>query len=817
MRRYCMLLVTWLVVSACGGSDTVEPACLSNDDCVAGYLCVEHDCLQLEAVEITTRELSEATVDADYSQVLEASGGLQPYHWEMVRGPAWLSLDEYSGRLSGAPAEPAVALELVIAVTDSTTGRDSRSERTFYLDVDSCSTGQMVECHDTQEEACLLGYKVCSAGQFGPCGELDFSSDIERCGPDCQPCDGQLADACTLGRCSCGDGSQCARPSNCCAGNCVDLSSDARNCGACGHDCTVLLANTASASCQDGSCRVDRCNDGFFDCDGNDDNGCETRQGLEACGSCDIDCRVRLQHVLKPTCVGSGQTGPGITRTRCDYQGRGEDGEGCQSGWLDCDGNRENGCETSIDGKNCGFCGNVCSGTCLQDDNGDYTCGCRQDGDCPAGMLCCGGQCQDAGDVAHCGACDNDCRRQVLHATPVCNSGTCDYTSCQEGFLDCNGIRHDGCETAFSNENCGACGFACGQNAFCDGGSCACQEDFGNCQGGWSDGCETSLADDEHHCGDCGTDCLDTVANAGGIFCAGGSCFYHDCLPGFGDCNGQPADGCELHLLELQACRPDCGHEAVDCLATLRNVNDPTCAADGTCDFSSCRADFGNCNGDRSDGCETDFRDPASCGDKCLTLVNCFDTVNHAAGIACSVDGRCDYAGCDDAWGDCNGDRSDGCETFLRDTTACGPSCGERANCLEQLQNVVQAHCDHGSASCDYASCLNGWGNCDGDRSNGCEYDLWTPTACKSSCSSAPADCTALPHTVNQACVEGRCQYACAAGWGDCDFWLGGGGSFANGCETNLNESNQHCGTCGNACPSDHCCIDGQCVFGPCP
>ncbi|APR81047.1 Hypothetical protein A7982_06394 [Minicystis rosea] len=98
-------------------------------------------------------------------------------------------------------------------------------------------------------------------------------------------------------------------------------------------------------SCADGPCV---CVGGFDDCDGDEDNGCETDLSSSAshCGACGSSCD-------NGTCSGGVCT--------------------CAEGFVDCDGNASNGCEArlDIDLQNCGACdhdcgGSVCSaGVCL--------------------------------------------------------------------------------------------------------------------------------------------------------------------------------------------------------------------------------------------------------------------------------------------------------------------------------------------------------------------------------------------------------------------------------------------------------------------
>jgi len=55
-----------------------------------------------------------------------------------------------------------------------------------------------------------------------------------------------------------------------------DLTS-ADRCGACDNDCTQLdWENVVAYKCSDGVCRIEACEDGFYNLDGIDDNGCES-------------------------------------------------------------------------------------------------------------------------------------------------------------------------------------------------------------------------------------------------------------------------------------------------------------------------------------------------------------------------------------------------------------------------------------------------------------------------------------------------------------------------------------------------------------
>lgn len=81
---------------------------------------------------------------------------------------------------------------------------------------------------------------------------------------------------------------------------------------------------------------------------------------------------------------------------------------------------------------------------------------------------------------------------------------------------------------------------------------------------------------------------------------------------------------------------------------------------------------------------------------------------------------------------------------------------------------------------------------CAGDQLD-CEGGCFDPTDVLH-CGSCSNDCTQLPNvSASQlACVAGRCQYACAAGFADC-------ADAGTGCTTYLGTSS-NCGGCGTAC-----------------
>jgi hypothetical protein len=88
--------------------------------------------------------------------------------------------------------------------------------------------------------------------------------------------------------------------------------------------------------------------------------------------------------------------------------------------------------------------------------------------------------------------------------------------------------------------------------------------------------------------------------------------------------------------------------------------------------------------------------------------------------------------------------------------------------------------------------------DCDDNPDNGCETTVDTPEQC-GACDNV---CDFFRGTA--ACEEGTCVLdSCDSGWGDCD----GDGD----CATNLQDSEENCGYCGNECGIGLMCCDGRC------
>jgi hypothetical protein len=199
------------------------------------------------------------------------------------------------------------------------------------------------------------------------------------------------------------------------------------------------------------------------------------------------------------------------------------------------------------------------------------------------------------------------------------DGGSPDATVCMPPTVSCGGT----CKSVQSDpSNCGGCGMVCpvapnAQPPVCMGGVCtigACNPGFANCNGSTMDGCEINVVADPNNCGGCGIAC-GMRPNTTGSVCMGGACSITGCVPGFANCNGNPADGCETNV---QSNPTNCGGCGVVCVAPNAA---PACTM-GTCVIAACNVGFANCDGNQANGCEvnlqTDINNCGTCGHHCM-------------------------------------------------------------------------------------------------------------------------------------------------------------------------------------------------------
>jgi hypothetical protein len=469
------------------------------------------------------------------------------------------------------------------------------------------------------ESTCRVG--ACQAGRYNLDG--DFSNGCEyRCTPNpdsegveiCNglddDCDGAVdngfdlrRDASNCGRC----GNVCSLPgavSICTEGTCgvasceeflsdcnglaedgceVDTRSSMQHCGTCGRPCA--LPNAVS-TCSEGTCLIERCLDGFLDCDGLASNGCEVNERTDVgnCGGCGTVCGFPGASAL---CV------EGTCRL----------GE-CAPDRANCDNNPANGCEVDLttSQQNCGACGSVCA---FANGTGTCTLGMCVFGDCGIGFADCDADLSNGCEtnlltsLTSCGACGQACVRPDGNA--VCSFGVCQLSGCAADRGNCDGLDANGCEeNLIGNLNhCGACNNRCEVSRGtpeCANRTCrvaSCDTGWGDCDGLYSNGCETSLTTITN-CRTCGTTC--SFANASAT-CTAAGCAIGSCNSGFADCDGNPVNGCEASLTSVATCGT-CGN---NCARPNANM---ACGTGGVCQLAGCQPGWVNLDGNLANGCE---------------------------------------------------------------------------------------------------------------------------------------------------------------------------------------------------------------------
>ncbi len=268
----------------------------------------------------------------------------------------------------------------------------------------TCSNLKTDELHcGSCDKQCASGM-ICVNGKCTPdcpvsqvnCGGncSDLQVDHQHCGDCDTAC--SSGEICFSGKCV----SSCKSPLLGCGNVCIDPNFDPNNCGDCGQVCQ--LPNAVAPACMGGACQVTTCQDGYANCDNQSANGCEIElksSGLH-CGACNKVCTL---FKAIPSC----QDGKCVV-TACeegwgDCNGNADDGceqdlgtsaancGGCgikvAAGEVCCGAKPVVGSSYATDSNNCGACGNVCG----------------------SGQVCCGGFCYTVDGSKICPDCGKLC------------------------------------------------------------------------------------------------------------------------------------------------------------------------------------------------------------------------------------------------------------------------------------------------------------------------------------------------------------------------------------------------------------------------
>jgi hypothetical protein len=395
-----------------------------------------------------------------------------------------------------------------------------------------------------------------------------------------------------------------------------------------------------------------------------------------------------------------------------------------------------------------------------------------------------------------------------------------------------------------------SCADACVPGASCDNGSCTCSSEPDLCPTGCFD-----WTSDPAHCGGCNVVCA-TGATCANSVCTcpaaqpeacGGACVYtqtdHDNCGGCGTacaatsaCHGGVCTACGTFASDKM-----CGSICVDESSDVGNCGacGHRCPSGATCTMGVCA-----CSTTDPTTCPTTGTDAGACVDTATDNHNCGGCGNvcklaHATS-GCST--TCEIVSCDQGYSDCDKTASNGCEVH---TSADPNNCGV----CHYVCSLPHATAGCSAGSCDVVACAEGYANCDGISSNGCEVDTEDDPkncgacstanashACPASelCVSSTCTCAAGTHDCSGTCASDTSVTSCGGSCTPCGIPMNGqatcsGTPLACGVScpnvlfpvlcaatcTNTMTDGNNCGSCGAQCASGDACVDGACAPGP--
>jgi len=144
------------------------------------------------------------------------------------------------------------------------------------------------------------------------------------------------------------------------------------------------------------------------------------------------------------------------------------------------------------------------------------------------------------------------------HAVTQCVGGTCEITGCDPDWGDCNEMASDGCEQSLTSlSHCGDCHATCAPrhatDPNCTTGTCdyaSCEPGWLDCNGDTEDGCEVSAGGSDAACRiscDRVVDCSALPAVSAAT-CGSTGCTINECTDGYAECDDNVDNGCEQLL-----------------------------------------------------------------------------------------------------------------------------------------------------------------------------------------------------------------------------------------------------------------------------
>ncbi|AKV02671.1 hypothetical protein AKJ09_09334 [Labilithrix luteola] len=328
---------------------------------------------------------------------------------------------------------------------------------------------------------------------------------------------------------------------------------------------------------------------------------------------------------------------------------------------------------------------------------------------CPAGFTTCSTSrfpCDVnlRADRQNCGECGHACPAATGREAYECVDGKCVLQcSAIAPTFDCDGLPDNGCETdPGSNDHCTACGDTCPDpdkpcvSTSSEGSyQCGCPPDLLNCPGTFPSCIDPT--NDDRNCGACNNMC-DRMGDGGAPLanayygCVANQCGRMKCNANYGNCDGDASNGCEAQLVTSENCGA-CGRTCspgMECRVNLKGQAECMCPTGLTYCPQTC---FGGvCYG----GCYDISSDKLNCG---ACGFNCSFGAEPYSTSYCSY-GICNKR-CNKGRADCNRNPADDCEVDTdSDPRNCG-GCGKVCDAVDGQACVggqcVVEPCEQGS------------------------------------------------------------------------------------------------------------------------